>query len=260
MTVFHAVFLAAALGLPVAAHAQQPNRDPERGYASRQVLDELLNNYELSAESPGYSEVLRAVAQQEAERVRARLDRGDFQIGDRIWLLVEREEVLTDTFTVVTGPAITLPDIGLVPLAGILRSEVHDHVTSHIARYVRDPVVQVQPLVRISVLGGVGAPGFYTVPSDALLTDALMSAGGPVLRAKLDEIRIERAGRPILRGRAVQDALAAGYTLDQLGIQAGDRIIVPERSGGLGGMESPLRALGFLVSLPALIFGLTRIF
>ncbi|OYV71887.1 MAG: hypothetical protein B7Z72_05980, partial [Gemmatimonadetes bacterium 21-71-4] len=44
---------------------------------------------------------------------------GDFRVGDRILMTVEGEPQLSDTFTVVPGPAIDLPVIGTVPLTGV---------------------------------------------------------------------------------------------------------------------------------------------
>ena len=66
--------------------------DPAQGLdATRESLEALYHRYQASAESPAYSEVLRAEAQRLAAGVQQRLENGDFQIGDRIRLAVERE-------------------------------------------------------------------------------------------------------------------------------------------------------------------------
>jgi hypothetical protein len=65
------------------------------------------------------------------------------------------------------------------------------------------------------------------MPTERLVTDALMVAGGPSGNADLKEIKIERGDRPIWRGQPLQDAITEGRTLDQLSVRAGDRIVVP---------------------------------
>ncbi len=248
-----------ALLLPALLAAQGPSAPSGRGYASRQSLDSLLQRMRLSAESPAYSQDLRDRASAEAERIEARLERGDFQVGDRILIVVEREEMLSDTFTVETGPAIVMPDIGSLSLSGVLRAELLERATAHIAQYVRDPVVRTRTLVRVLFEGAVGQPGFRTVPSDALLSDVI-TAVGLGTGARLDELVWERNGQRLLNSRELSQAIIEGRTLDELGIRAGDRLFVPEPGSGLSGLETPLRAFTILITLPATIFGLTRIF
>src|SRR5687767_10452918 len=101
-----------------------------------------------------------------------------FQAGDRVLLTVEGDSVLSDTFTVVAGPALRLPDIGEISLAGVARSGLEAHLTRELGRYIKDPVVEARALIRVSVAGEVTRPGFYAVPIDLVLPDALMLAGG----------------------------------------------------------------------------------
>src|SRR5881396_146123 len=84
-----------------------------------------------------------------------------FQAGDRILLRVEGDSALSDTFTVVAGPALRLPLIGEIPLAGVPRADVEAHLTRELGRYIKAPVVQARALVRVSVVGQVTRPGFY---------------------------------------------------------------------------------------------------
>src|SRR5438132_5082586 len=83
-----------------------------------------------------------------------------FQVGDRILLHVEGDSTLSDTFTVVTGPALRLPAIGEISLAGVRRADLEAHLTRELGRYINSPVVQARALIRLSVLGEVTRPGF----------------------------------------------------------------------------------------------------
>jgi polysaccharide export outer membrane protein len=150
-----------------------------------------------------------------------------FQVGDRILLSVEGDSVLSDTFTVVNGPALRLPEIGDISLANVPRSGLEPYLTRELGRYINEPVVRARALIRVSVMGEVARPGFYAVPVDLVMPDALMIAGGATSSARLEKLQIIRGSAPLLGGAALQDAIARGATLDQLGVRAGDRIEVP---------------------------------
>src|SRR5437879_13515452 len=89
-----------------------------------------------------------------------------FQVGDRILLHVERDSALSDTFTVVAGPALRLPNIGEVSLAGVRRGDIEAHLTRELGRYIYDPWVQARSLTRLSAVGQVPRPGFFVRPLD----------------------------------------------------------------------------------------------
>jgi protein involved in polysaccharide export with SLBB domain len=205
-----------------------------RPQMTREELTAALEQFEATATSPTADGAARARAQAEAAIVRDRLATGDIRVGDQIMLNVEREDSLTSTFTVRPGQILTLPGIGNVSVAGVLRSELEQHLTSELSKYIREPVVRAEALVRVTIAGEVGQPGFYGVQAERLLSDAIMSAGGPAANANLEKMYIERAGERIWTGEHLQQAIADGRTLDQLNLQAGDQIVVPARGQGMG--------------------------
>jgi len=225
--------------------AQQPGgRDGGSALATRQQLQSQLADVERSDR-----------ARATAAWIRIRLDSGDFQPGDRIYIRVEGEPQLTDTFSVGPGPALTLPQIGAVPLAGTLRSELRDRVESYVARYVRDPAVQARPLIRILVEGDVVKPGFYAVSPELPLADVIGAAGGLTQRAQAAGMRVQRGSSEIWGGEMLRQALGRGSSIDQLNLRAGDRVFVPAR----GDPEHALRVLGILLALPVAVYTITRI-
>jgi protein involved in polysaccharide export with SLBB domain len=167
-----------------------------------------------------------------------------FQAGDRILLRVEGDSALSDTFTVVTGPVLRLPVIGEISLAGVSRADLEAHLTRELSRYIKNPVVQARALIRVSVLGEVTRPGYYAVPTDLVLADALMIAGGATRDARVDRLRILRGNSLVWSGNHLQSEIARGATLDDLGVQAGDRIQVP----GQRDPESKWRIAGIIVT------------
>lgn len=203
--------------------------DPTGVQLTRAELQEQLQRYDEIAGSSTHSGTERAQARDEATLIRTRLTEGDFRVGDRIQLSVEGYPDLSNDFTVVAGQMLVLPSLGEVHLAGVLRSELQEHLNHEIGRYIRNPVVRARSLIRLQVLGAVGIQGYYAIPSDVLISDALMLAGGPTPLADLNKMRIERDRQVIWGSDSLRRAIQEGRTLDQLSIRAGDGIIVPAR-------------------------------
>ena len=179
-----------------------------------------------------------------------------FQAGDRILLRVEGDSALSDTFTVVTGPALRLPEIGEISLAQVSRADIEPYLARELGRYIKAPVVEARALIRISVMGEVERPGFYAVPIDLVLPDALMIAGGATQDARIDRIKVLRGSAPLLNEGALQAAIARGATLDELGMRAGDRIEVPRRQRD---PESKWRIGGIIVTGLATVVGVVAL-
>lgn len=184
-----------------------------------------------------------------AGRMAAQMPATMFQVGDRILLHVEGDSALSDTFTVVAGPALRLPAIGEISLANVRRADIETHLTKELGHFINDPVIQARALVRVSVVGEVMRPGFYAVPIDLVLPDALMIAGGATQTAQVERLMIMRGNASLWKGNELQAAIARGATLDQLGIRAGDRIQVP----GSRDPESKWRVAGIIVTTLATV-------
>lgn len=173
----------------------------------------------------------------------------ELHVGDRIALRVDAEVQLTDTFTVRPGPALLLPIVGTVSLAGVPRDQVERALTDAIAKYYRNPVVHARALVHVAVLGEVLRPGFYSVPTDMLMPDILMVAGGPLPTAQVNGMQIVRGGAPLLRGDSTKKSIARGLTLSQVGIRSEDQFVVPRASD----WESKLRVIAAVIAIPVAI-------
>ena len=205
----------------------QESWDAQQARVSRPALESLLARYEAAAESPAYTEVLRAEARDQANLIRRRLAEGDFRPGDRLLVDVEGQTQLTDTFAVAANQQVTLPTVGVVELRGVLRSEVQQHIDTAVAQFIRDPRVTTRSLVRIQIDGAVGSPGYYLVDSDMPVAELIMLAGGQANEARLTATRIDRGEETIVSAERFQQALRAGATVDHIGLRDGDRMYVP---------------------------------
>lgn len=166
----------------------------------------------------------------EAWLLRTRLQRGDFQEGDRVVVALENSPKI-DTVQVRAGKVVQFVGMADLSLEGVLRSELSDTLRHHLARYLKNPTVRTTPLIAISVLGNVGTPGYYYVGADMILRDVIMRAGVP-RDADLDKVVVKRNGETIWKSADTRVALADGLSVDQLHLRAGDEVFVPQRRQG----------------------------
>jgi protein involved in polysaccharide export with SLBB domain len=165
----------------------------------------------------------------EAWLLRTRLEKGDFQEGDRIVVMLHAAAFKADAETLVVraGKVIQLPKMDDLPLDGVLRSELNARFVSHLAKYFRDPEARTTPLVRIGVQGSVARPGYYYVSPDLVLNDVIMRAGGPGGDADLGKVTIRRGTDVIWDTDGTRTALTDGLSLDRLHMRAGDDVLIP---------------------------------
>ena len=195
---------------PVAAAQGAPPAAAGRFNATREELDSL------AARADGAA----------AEALRARLRDGDFKVGDRVTVFLRGDSALSDTFAVERGPTLALPNIPTVSLAGVLRSELQWHLTKQLGEYVRDTALRAKALINFGVVGEVARPGFYLLPIDVPISDAIMAAGGLTTRSELPKTFVRRGSRQLLSKHVVRQAIVDGVTLEHLNLDAGDELVV----------------------------------
>ena len=151
-----------------------------------------------------------------------------------------------------------MPTLGPILLQGVLRSELETHLRTELGRFIQLPRVQAHALIRVAFLG-VGQPGFYMMPAELPLSEAVMLAGGPGPGVDPGQIRVERGQDLLWSVEELLTPVAAGRTLDDLGLQAGDRIILREgsASGAGGGLPGALLSTVLYV-IPTLLYAITR--
>jgi protein involved in polysaccharide export with SLBB domain len=208
----------------------------QSGNSTRAELQALAAGLEQAASSDSLPREAKQARLAEAKAIRQRLDVGDFVTGDRIVVIFRGDSARTDTLVVRSGQHVSFRTLPELSLEGVLRSELKDHLVQHVSRYLRNPQLIVIPLLRVSVLGQVTRPGYYPLSSDALVSDAIMAAGGPTPLADLERTRVSRGGRELLSEKELRVAMQNGRTLDDLGVHEGDEIVVgkrPERNWNL---------------------------
>ncbi len=249
------LLILSVLALPASSAAQLPiETDPGRSVRTRADLERLLGEYDAALASPAYSEGVKRSIRADRERIRTRLQEGDFRVGDRIAVYVQGEPNFPDTLVVQPGPSISFENFGDISLHGVLRAELEPHLYQELSRFIRSPIVRANGLMRLTLVGGIRTPGFYTVPPETLLGDVIMMAGGPSTgRSDFEGIRIQRAGRVLYEDREVEAALRNALTLDQLNLQAGDQIELPLASSR-NVLQNVLAVMGALGTVTFILF------
>ncbi|MGV3707209.1 MAG: polysaccharide biosynthesis/export family protein [Gemmatimonas sp.] len=208
-----------------AAHAQ----DSATGFqAKRADLQNRAGALETELADPKLSSSKKKAAQSELTLVRNRLANGDFKTGDLLVITVNVEEKPTvDTATVRDNGMISIQRVPDISVAGTLRSEVLDKVKAHVETYFRTVDVRVNFSTRLIVSGAVARGGPINVSPDRPLSEVITIAGGAAPNAKLDQMEVKRAGRTIISTKDSKRLLIEGRTIEQVGIQNGDEVVIP---------------------------------
>jgi protein involved in polysaccharide export with SLBB domain len=233
---------------PATAMAQQagpgPTQDTRQELETkRDSLTSLLQQMDVGDDRA--PDIERRIAD-----VEQRLRFGDFRPGDVVGLIVRGQEDWTGSFPVQPDQTIVLPALQPIPLAGVLHSEAEEVIRGALATVLRNPLVELATQMRISVTGQVGQPGFYDVSGTLLLSDVIMLAGGPTQRSKLESVEIRRLAQTIMSGA---ELTSRGATLDELGVQSGDVVYIPEDKGGLHTLRTFSVVVGSIASIFFLI-------
>jgi hypothetical protein len=214
--------------------------------ASRQELDSMVAIVSVAAESARGRR--KTELQSQAARLRARLQRGDFEPGSRIAIRVTGERPGSDTLTVAGDYSVRLPGIPPISVRGVLRPEISAHLSKEFARYVRNVAVEAVPLVRVGVFGSVARPGFYLLPAEAPFSDALLGAGGAAGDADPGNIVVSRAGLVVHDRLVTTAAIRQSLSFAALDIAGGDVVTV--------GRAAPPTDRSFWLSLVGLSVGI----
>lgn len=244
------LFVAASSSLA----AQEPAR--ARRNASRAQLESAAASLDQLAASTAYGERTRGRARAEATVIRRRLTEGDFRAGDRIVVRIEGiEEVLDDTATVLEGKRLPVKGFRQVALEGVLRAELETLLRNELTDYVRNATVTVRPLMRVAVFGPAVRQGYFIVPVETTIDDLLSLAGGPAADADPQNMTVQRGDTLILDTDALRAAIAQGRTINDLGLEDGDALMIP-RAPPARDVSRLVQTFSFVISI---VFSLTAL-
>ena len=154
------------------------------------------------------------------------------QPGDRLQIVVYREDDLSGVYEIDPTGKLTFPLIEGIQGAGLKMEELREMLTSSLKKYLVDPQVSISraetTIKSISVLGHVAKPGIYDYAPGSTLMRLISEAGGFVELANKRKVRIIRMVHGKKKVLVVNCLNIIDGKEDDPAIEAGDIIFVPE--------------------------------
>lgn len=151
---------------------------------------------------------------------------GYAQTGDQVRVTVWPQSAFGAplTATVDAAGTIVVPPIGVVSVGRIPIGLLRDSLLSRIAKYIREPEVDVQVLRRVTVNGAVLKPDIYYVDVSATLRDVIARAGGVSENGSKKKVSVIRDGATIRVPKWESDTSEVSV------LHSGDQVLVGRRS------------------------------
>ncbi|MBN1129949.1 MAG: hypothetical protein JXA71_13230 [Chitinispirillaceae bacterium] len=149
-----------------------------------------------------------------------------FGKGDafRIYVSPDTASFLNGTYPIDDDGYVFLPIIGRIKADTMSAGDFYAIVDSVYMPFLRHPNILIQPLIRVSLLGGFHKPGLYYISPSASLWDAVAVAGGPAREDGLKKIKWEHNGETV-KEHLLAD-IEKGTSLKNLGFASGDQLRV----------------------------------
>lgn len=170
--------------------------------------------------------------------------------GVRITFLNITDQITGDYYIQQDGN-IQLPFIGLVKTTNRDFKQIKNDIFVKYSDLYKDPVLTIQPLYKVNILGEVRTPGYYYVTDVEKMTGILALAGGVTGSAATGEVIVIRNDKEIEFDMA--ELIEKGNTASEIGIQSGDRIFIPRSfwadAGQYGLLLSGIAVIATLLSI-----------
>lgn len=172
--------------------------------------------------------------------------------GDSVRIDVWKHEELSGSFVVTPEGVLRHPLYREVRVTGLPLAALETRIREFLSRYETTPQFTIEPRFRVSVAGEVEAPRLYSFGPEVTVAQALVLAGGPTDRARLNRVRLQRGGM-----ESLVDLTLPGEGLADSPIRSGDRIIVDRRRDVMRTYVAPV--LSFVGSISSIMILLSYI-
>jgi protein involved in polysaccharide export with SLBB domain len=133
-------------------------------------------------------------------------------------------EIVNKVYPITELGYIDLPIYGKVKITDMTKVQLENFFKEKYREYLRFPNIQVKPVIRVSVLGGVPTPGFYYFDPDLSLWELINKTGGTIDEDGLEDMKWERDRGAVKKN--LIPYLQSGISIKNIGIQSGDQIWV----------------------------------
>jgi polysaccharide biosynthesis/export protein len=145
--------------------------------------------------------------------------------GDVLRITVWPNPEASGEFTIEDSGYVMLPLLEAVRAAGVPVGELRAELRRRYGEAMRNPVVTVMPMFRVTVTGEVMRPGIQVITPTYSLFDVIAQAGGFRPGANPEKVRVVRVGQ-VIEYDALR-SLETGEGMDAIQLRSGDHIVVP---------------------------------
>ena len=155
--------------------------------------------------------------------------------GDKIEIIIYRNDDLKRTVQIDTSGKITYPLIGDIQAGGLSIFQLRDRIRDGLLKYIMDPQVSIGVTAvqsqKVVVLGEVNNPGFFTLETPLTSVEAVSRAGGFTINAKKKNVLLIRGGlkKPDLTILDIDRYFNKQDMTQNVALKNGDIIYVPEK-------------------------------
>ncbi len=154
------------------------------------------------------------------------------QPGNRLKIVVYREEDLSGDYEIDPAGKLTFPLIGQTEAAGLEIEKFRTQLIESLKKYLINPQISISrsegTIKSISILGNVAKPGIYDYTPGSTLIRLISTAGGFSDSANKKKIKIMRMVNGEKKVVMVNGLEIINGEKDDPGIEPGDIIFVPE--------------------------------
>ena len=154
------------------------------------------------------------------------------------------DESINGDYYVEDNGNIQFPYIGTVKIIEKDFPEVRNEIIEKYSKLYKNPEINVQSLIRISILGEVGNPGVYYLTGYETITDLLALAGGESNDSKIENIIVLRNETQMEID--VESFLKGENNIHDIGLESGDKVYVP-RTWWVGARDVSIVVSGLAV-------------
>ncbi len=147
-------------------------------------------------------------------------------VGDiiRLKAFPDTAQFITGDYLILENGFAMLPVLGLVQVTNLSIAALTENLTKRYAKYLAYPTIQIEPIIRLSFLGGFINPGMHKVNPMGTFSDALSASQGTIRDDGLKLLRWERGGQ--VMAKDMTSNVEGNKSLLALGIKSGDQICI----------------------------------
>lgn len=135
------------------------------------------------------------------------------------------EDSIKGNYFIEENGNIQFPYIGSVSFINKDFNTAKTEIIEKYSKFYKNPEINIQPLIKVDILGEVGNPGVYYLNGYETITDLLSYAGGETSDSNIDDIFVIRNNTRMEID--LESFLNGKNNIHDIGIESGDKVYIP---------------------------------